>query len=138
MVNAMLKKIAALSIFMLLALTPFAAQAQFTDQDTWGGTSGGSANSQTITINNWPTTPRPGVKITFVPAVTNTSATQLTISSSAGSSGAHNLYKTSPAGPVALVGGELQPNQPVEVTYNVALSAYVIISSIDEIGRASC
>lgn len=110
------------ALFALVLLTQIAA-AQFVEQRVWGGTSGGTANAQTLTIQNWPTTPITGVPVRFLPGATNTGATTLNISGS----GAYSVYKASPGGPVALTGSELSTTQPSEVIFNGTV--YVITSS---------
>lgn len=113
------------AVAALLLLTS-AAVAQFTEQRVWGGTSGGSANAQTLTIANMPGTVPTGVPIRFVPGASNTGATTLTI---AGGSGAKSVFKPTAAGPVALSGGELIAGQVVEVIYNG--TQYQIVSNTD-------
>lgn len=116
----------ALHALLLLALLCSGASAQFVDQRNYGGTSGGSANAQTITIANMPSTVPAGVPYRFLPGFANTSAATLTIS---GGSSATALCKPSPAGPVALTGGELQTTQVAEIVSNG--TCYVITSSVD-------
>lgn len=109
-----LKRIA----FVLLALFALTsvAFAQFADQAQWGGTSGGSANAQTLTIANY-SSYKTGVPIRFLPGFTNTGALQVNINSL----GLVNVLKKSPTGPIALVTGDIQasaPPQIVEMTYD--------------------
>lgn len=101
----------------LVSLLAFAsvALAQFTDQRTWGGTSGGSANAQTISIANYATY-TPGVVLRFVAGFTNTGPTTLNVSTI----GTRNVYRATAAGAAALSGGEIVAGQLVEVTYDGA------------------
>jgi hypothetical protein len=126
----MMKKL--FTALLLLVLSVSVTSAQFTDQRTWGGTAGGSANALTLTISNWPTTPAVGVAVTFFPNVANTTTATVAISGQGGSSGTYPIYKKSGAGPVALIGGELQPNQPVVLLWNASLSVYVIQNGIND------
>lgn len=89
--------------------------AQFSDQMTWGGTGAGSANAQTVTISNVSAlADLVGVSIRFSPGATNTSATTLAVSGLTATA----IRKWSPAGLVALTGGELRSGVPVDVMYN--------------------
>lgn len=80
-----------------------------------GGTSGGSANAQTIAF------PIPsgftliaGKSVTFVPGFTNTGPAQLNVAGT----GLTNVFKQGPAGPVALSGQELTPLNLVTVEFD--------------------
>ncbi len=80
-----------------------------------GGTSGGSANAQTIT----PLTPT-GLALTkgnfavFVAGFTNTAAMQLNVNGT----GLTNFYQQTPSGPIAMTGGEVILNQLVIAVYD--------------------
>lgn len=108
-----MKKISA-TLVALLALTGVAL-AQFVDQRTWGGTSGGSANAQTISIANYATYTA-GVTLRYVAGFTNTGPQTLNVSAL----GTRNVYKPTAAGPAPLSGGEVVAGQLVEVTYDGA------------------
>lgn len=99
------------SMLILAAAAP--ARAQFAEQRVWGGTSGGSANAQTLTIDNMPAYVV-GVPIRFLPGAANTTSATVNINSI----GNVSIFKTSPAGPVVLAGGELQQTQPAEIVWN--------------------
>lgn len=111
----MLKKISAaacvvmaLAGIYLFAPPPQHASAQFIDQSTYGGVSGGAANAQTISIPNFNyATNMAGVKLTFTPGFTNTGPATLTINSS----GAVALVRPSSIGNVAFSGGELMAGE---------------------------
>lgn len=80
-----------------------------------GGTSGGSANAQTIAA----TTPSgfgltQNYEIVFKAGFTNSGATTLTV----GSTATTNLFKQGPTGPVALTGNEIQAGQIVFAFYD--------------------
>lgn len=113
-----------LSVLLLLVaahLPP--ASAQFADQATYAGTSGGSANAQTITVSNY-AAHTVGVRLSFIPGLANTSAAQINVSGL----GLVNLVKPTMGGTVALTGGELSTGQLTTITYNGA--AYQLVSNL--------
>lgn len=118
--------LARILLALALLVPSLPAAAQFADQRVYGGTSAGSANAQTLTIANMPAAPPQGIPIRFKPGFANTTAATFTVS---GGSGAIAFCKPSPAGPVALIGGELQTTQTTEVIYNG--TCWLITSSID-------
>jgi hypothetical protein len=103
---------AVLAVFLSIAVVA-PAGAAFGDQATWGGTSGGSANAQTLTIANYPA-PLPGVAIRFIAGYTNTGAATLAVSGYS----AISVYRTTPSGPSALIGGEIVAGQLTTVVYD--------------------
>jgi hypothetical protein len=110
-------------IVLWVLITP--AGAQFTEQRTWGGTTGGSANAQTITIPNY-TAHLPGVPLRFKAGFTNTGPTTINISGL----GAANLLRQTVSGTAALIGGEIvgPPNAQIyTVVYDG--SAYQLIGT---------
>jgi hypothetical protein len=111
-----LGRIFALSLAALVStcgLTP--ALAQFASQTQWGGTAGGSANAQTITIANvGQLSDLLGVQIAFVPVAPNTSATTLAVSGLA----ATPIRKLGPSGPTNLTGSELTNLEPACARYD--------------------
>lgn len=115
-------------IKFLLALciiaAPTLADAQFTDQRTWAPTSGGTANAQTVAIPNVSGPPL-GVVFRFIPQFTNTGATTFNINGT----GAKPVRKPSPAGPVALIGGEVVASQIVAAMYDG--SNYQLVSNLN-------
>lgn len=90
------------------------AFAQFADQRQFVGTSGGSANAQTVLIPNYNL--NIGVVIRFTPAFTNTGAMTLNVNSS----GVVAIEKLSVSGLVALTGGEVVQNAVAEVIFDGA------------------
>ena len=83
-----------------------------------GGTSTGTALAQVVNT----TVPTgfslaAGNKVLFIPGLANTATTGSTTLNVNGQ-GAVNLYNPSPSGPVPFTGGELQPLQIAEVTYD--------------------
>lgn len=121
-----LARVLVAALVLIAAACP--SLAQFADQRVYAGTSGGSSAAYTITIGNYGGTAIPGIPIRWVPHVANPSTATVAI---AGGSGAINLCKPSPSGPVALTGGELQANQPVEMVYNATAACQVVTSSVD-------
>ena len=103
---------------------PKPAQAQFLDQSTYGGTSGGSANVQTISIANYSVN-MTGVVLRFTPGFVNTGPTTINVSGI----GAVALVRPSSIGNVALSGGELQTGELTCVTYNG--TAYQLSCNVD-------
>lgn len=81
----------------------------------FASTSGGSANAQTV-ASPTPTgfTLAVGKRVTFIAGFTNTGAMTLNVNST----GATNVYRYTPSGPVALTGGEVIANNYVEVVYD--------------------
>lgn len=90
---------ALIAIFMILAGP---AAAQFADQQTWGGTAGGSANSLTISVPNYDND-YIGVQIRFLAASPNTSTTTVAINGRP----AVPIYRQTSTGILQLTGGEL-------------------------------
>lgn len=124
----MMKRFLGIFLALIIALASIApASAQFVDQRVFGGTAGGTSSAYTLSIGNWPTTPVAGIPVRFNVSVANPGAATLAI----GSSGTFSLFKPSPAGPIALSGGELQPNMPIEVVFNVGINGYVITNNLD-------
>ena len=114
----MMKKLAALllGLFALTAaLAP--AHADFPDQRTWGGTSTGSANAQSITVYNY-VSPIVGVPLRFLPGFTNTGPLTVNVLYTGGSTGAQTVKKFSPAGLIALTGGEVVLGQEATVLWD--------------------
>jgi hypothetical protein len=94
------------------------AQAQFSDQMTWGGTSTGTAGNYTLSIPNIATVNDiVGVEIRWTPNVSNTGATQLTISSS-GTVGPYIIQKNSSAGLIHVAANDLLAGVPVSILHN--------------------
>jgi len=119
-----------LAAILMLALAWSApARAQFSDQVTWGGTAGGSANAQTVTINTASTyADLLGVVIKYTASATNTGAATLNVNSF-GTSPAIN--KLTGAGLVALTGGEIASGNAVLLMYNGTV--FVLVSPASDI-----
>lgn len=127
MVKRLLGFVAAFCVTLaIIAIVPppQRAAAQFVDQGTWGGNSGGSANAQTITIGNY-AAHKSGVILRFNPTFTNTGPTQINVSGL----GLINVMRPSSIGLVAFSGGEFLANEPTSVMYNG--SVYVLASNVD-------
>ena len=115
-------------VLVLALLFPAVASAQFTDQRTWAPVSTGSANAQSVAIDNVSGPPL-GVVFRFTPVAANTGAATLNVNST----GAKNITKPSPSGAVSLTGGELQIGQIVEAMYDG--TNYQLVSNLN--GTAS-
>lgn len=79
----------------------------------FGGTTTGSANAYLLAQPQISAYATP-LEVTFIASFANTGPATLNINSL----GAKNLYKMSPAGPVALSGGEIATNQIVTAVYD--------------------
>lgn len=134
--NRLLKLLAPLGGIALVAALwvavppPRHAVAQFVDQSTYGGTSGGTNNAQTITIANY-TSHTAGVVLRFIPGSANTGPATINVSGL----GAVAIQRPSSIGNVALSGGELQASELTCITYNG--TAYQLACNVDmtPIGR---
>ena len=77
---------------------------------SWGGTSGGTANAQTVTLTPAPAAYVDGMEVTFLAGFTNTSATTLNVNGL----GAKDIFD----GPSALAGGEIVINNIYTLVYD--------------------
>jgi microcystin-dependent protein len=110
----MTRKASAFLVAASVWLSACPAMAQFAEQASWGGTAGGSAAAQTITLNNVLTLADIlGVPIKFIP-ITNTGATTLTVNALA----ATPIQRPTPAGMAALGGAELIAGHVAIVVWN--------------------
>lgn len=102
-------------ITALTALTTPITPAQGGTSVYFASTSGGSANAQTV-ASPTPTgfTLAVGKRVTFIAGFTNTGAMTLNVNSS----GATNVYKPTPSGPVALTGGEVIAGNYIEAVFD--------------------
>lgn len=80
----------------------------------FGGTSGGTANNQTVTTTPGFSTYTQPITITFIAGFTNTGAMTL----NANGIGALNVYKQTTTGPVPLTGGEIVNGNVYQVSYD--------------------
>lgn len=108
----------------LLVPPPRQAVAQFSDQSTYAGTSGGSANAQTITVANYSTS-LIGIPLRFLAGFTNTGPMTINVSGT----GSVAVLRPSSIGNVALSGQEILAGDFVTVASNG--SSFIIISSVD-------
>jgi hypothetical protein len=100
---------------LLLIGAPCVAHAQIAGQPAFGGTSGGSANAQTITIPNISSLGNiKGVPLYFTAGFDNTAAMTLTVSGLAPTA----VKYASPSGPADLLGGEVKAGNVVGVMYD--------------------
>jgi len=90
---------------------------------SWGGTSGGTANAQTVTSSSF--SGIDGQTIYFFAGLTNTGSTTLAVSG--GSTIA--IVKPTAAGPVFLSGGEIVANNVVGVTYVQSTGQFQLITN---------
>lgn len=102
-----------LTIVALYAFVPppGPSKAQFGSQAAWGGTSTGSANSQTISLQNY--NGDIGVPISFKAGFTNTAATTIIVSGFSASA-----QRPTNHGMQLLVGGEIIIGQVVTITFD--------------------
>lgn len=118
---------------LLLAASVAPSLAQFASQATYAGTSGGSANAQTITVANASSyADLLGVPVRFLPGASNTGAATLNVSSL----GAKAIKKPSTTGPAALTGGEMvtgSPPQAVEVMYDG--TEFILLSNLNAVAQ---
>jgi hypothetical protein len=89
--------------------------AQFAGQATYGGTSGGTANAQTITVPNL-TQNIPGLVLSFLvgAGLTNTDQTTINVSSI----GVTGIVRQTPTGIFLMSGGELQAGQIANIMFD--------------------
>lgn len=89
---------------------------------SWGGTSGGTANAQTLTSSSF--TGVDGQTIYFIAGYTNTGSMTLTISGSTIA-----VLKPTQSGPLFLTGGEVTANDLIGVTYISATGQFQLITN---------
>jgi microcystin-dependent protein len=89
------------------------ARAQFSGQQTYGGTAGGTANAVTFTIQNWVVN-NPGIPLQFVPASDNTGATTVNVTGV----GITNVLRPSSIGLVAFSGHEFKAGVLTTIMYD--------------------
>jgi hypothetical protein len=90
-----------------------ASDCGFGDARSWGGTSGGSANAQTLTISNYSGTVA-GTAIRFKAGFTNTASTNLNINSA----GAILIEKQTVGGLVQLTAGDIVVGQVYSAVFD--------------------
>lgn len=96
----------------------------------WGGTSGGTANAQTVTVSSFSSTN--GQSFYFIAGFTNTAA--MTLAVNGGSPLA--VVKDTASGPTALVGGEVVAGTVVGMTYTSATGVFHLITNNAQVGYA--
>ncbi len=102
-------------ITALLALSTPISPGQGGTPVYFGGTSGGTANAQTVaSLTPSGFTLQAGKRATFIASLTNLGATTLALNGLT----AKNVYRMSPSGPQALTGGEIIVGNVVEVIYD--------------------
>lgn len=89
----------------------------------WGGTSGGTANAQTLSVASFTSTD--GQTIYFIAGVTNTGATTLTISGGSPLS----IRKDTPSGTTTLGGGEIVAGAVVGVVYDSVAGYFHLVTN---------
>jgi hypothetical protein len=96
---------------LVIAAGTNSSRAQLSASQTWGGTSGGTANAQTLAIPNVSSVGQlVGVPIRFLAGFTNTSAATITVNSLA----PLPVRSPTPSGAMALQGGEIKAGNPEE------------------------
>lgn len=114
------------------ARTNYAAAGQVQDDTfTWGATSAGTANAQTIGPTPAISAYAAGQRFRFIAGNSNSGATTLAVSGLA----AKNIYKLSASGPVALTGNEIIATNIIEVQYDG--TQFQLISNIPASGTAA-
>lgn len=114
----------AVAVLLAAILGPQQARTQFSAQSAWGGTSGGSANAQTISIPNLASlSDLIGVTVTYIPGFTNTGPLTLNVSSL----GAQIVGRGTPSGGVVLGGGETVAGVAVSAIYGG--TGFVLVNS---------
>lgn len=89
----------------------------------WGGTSGGTANAQTVTVSAFAGTN--GQTFYFKAGFTNTSALTLTVNGGS----AISVLRDTPTGTVALTGGEVVTGNIIGVTYDSGTGAFHLVTN---------
>ena len=89
---------------------------------SWGGTSGGTPNAQTVTASAF--TAQAGETIAFIAGYTNTGTTTL----NPNGSGPIQIVRDTDQGPLPLVGGELTQDNIVEVIYEDTTGTFHLVS----------
>ena len=110
--------------------TPIPAGAAGGSTVYWGGTSTGTANAQvcvTPVPNGFAMTP--GNRIVFIASATNTAAMQL----NANAQGLQNFFVQTPAGPQAMIGGEVVSGCIVEAEVLTA-TQFVLVNTMAQFG----
>lgn len=110
----MRKFLPALALFLILILGG-RVYTQFSDQATWGGRGGGTANAQTIPLSNVGSyADLVGVIVKYVPSVTNTSTATIAVNGLS----PVTVLKQTRAGGAVLQGGELQADAVAVLVYD--------------------
>lgn len=117
-------------ITALTALVTPLTPAQGGSTSYWGGTSGGSANAQTIAVT-LPTgfTLATGKQLTFIAGFTNTAAVTLNVNAL----GVKAVQRPTQVGASASVGGEFNAGQTVTVVYDG--TQYQLVAPISIVGE---
>jgi len=89
----------------------------------WGGTSGGTANAQTVNVSAFSTVN--GQTFYFKAGFTNTSALTLTVNGGS----AISVVRDTPTGTVALTGGEVVTGNIIGVTYDSVTGAFHLVTN---------
>jgi microcystin-dependent protein len=89
----------------------------------WGGTSGGTANAQTVAVSAFASTN--GQTFYFKAGSTNTSALTLTVNGGS----AIGVVRDTPTGTVALTGGEVVTGNIIGVTYDSGAGVFHLVTN---------
>ena len=89
----------------------------------WGGTSGGTANAQTVSVSAFSTVN--GQTFYFKAGFTNTTALTLTVNGGS----AISVVRDTPTGTVALTGGEVVTGNIIGVTYDSVTGAFHLVTN---------
>jgi microcystin-dependent protein len=96
----------------------------------WGGTSGGTANAQSVTVTSFTSTN--GQSFYFIAGFTNTGAMTLAVNGGSPLS----VVRDTPTGTLSLAGGEVVAGNVVGVTYTSATGVFHLITNTTQIGYA--
>lgn len=108
------RSFAPLALLLAAVLLGSPAAAQFSDQATYVGTAGGTANAITLAVKNWSRN-LPGVVVRFLPSARNTGAATVVVN---GVGSPIALKKQTGAGLANLTGGEVDPAQIAEIAFD--------------------
>jgi hypothetical protein len=115
---------------LVLALLPNAASAQqFAEQRTWGGTSTGTANAQTIVVPNYNAQAPVPLRFRVGSGLGNTGSVTLTVSNGVGGTQSGVVVESTWQGNETLAGGELVPGAIALVQWDPVDGYFQLLST---------